>query len=113
MHTLHRTRTLTGLSQFGTVKTAAAQVSCGGAPSNSSSFTLDLKVLVPPGSDARLAVPLLGAAAAAVTIMEGNATVFAKGAYVPGVKGVTGAVAGPDAITVTHGSGEYMFTRSH
>jgi hypothetical protein len=96
---------------FGTKKQVAAQVTCA-APPPASGFALDLKAIVPAGSDAQLVVPLLGSSADKITITEGATPVFSGGQYKPGAEGVTGAVAGTDSIIISHGSGEYMFVRT-
>ena len=74
--------------------------------------TLNMRVAVPPGSDAQLVVPLLGAAAKDVVITEGSTAIFKDGAYVSGVAGITGASPSGDSIIVEHGSGSYSFVRS-
>ena len=66
---------------------------------------------VPLGSVADVVVSTMGAGAASAVIYEGNATVWASGAYVPGVDGVTGAEAagnGNDVVVHTL-SGRYAF----
>jgi hypothetical protein len=95
---------------FGTAKKVAAQVTCASAP-GADGYTLNLKTIVPAGSDAQLVVPLLGSSADKITIKEGATPVFSGGQYKPGAEGVTGAVAGADSIIISHGSGEYMFVR--
>merc|ERR1711920_1148446 len=96
---------------FGTPKQVAGKVTCATTPS-AGGATLALKVLIPPGSDARLMIPLLGVSASEVVITESGTTVFAGGEYKAGVDGITGAKVSGDAIAIAHGSGEYSFERS-
>jgi hypothetical protein len=96
---------------YGTPKQLAGKVTCAAAPS-AGGATLALKVSVPPGSDSRLVVPLLGSDAAKVVITENGTTVFTGGAYKTGAAGVTGAVVGKDSISIMHGSGDYVFERT-
>lgn len=70
---------------------------------------LAIQATAPPNSIGTTAVPLLGASAATVTITEGGAPVWSKGAYVPGAIGITGANATDVAINIQHGSGTYFF----
>ena len=85
-------------------------------------FYVSLDAVVPVGATAVVAVPTLGASAAAVTVSEwsseAGSTVWTNGRYVAGTPGVTGAVAVTDAFGVTTiqvsvGSGEYAFRAAH
>ena len=73
------------------------QVTCSAAPGPApagGSVTLTVKTHVPVTAVATTFIPLLGATAASITVMEGETTlaaVWKAGAYVPGVAGVTGA----------------------
>ena len=66
---------------------------------------------IPLGSVSDVVVSTMGAGAAAATVYEGNSTVWAAGAYVPGTPGVTGAEASPDGkdVVVHTQSGRYAF----
>jgi len=64
---------------------------------------------VPVGARARVRVPTRGRGAAAATVEEGGARVWAAGAFVPGVPGVSAAAAVGDAIEFSVGSGAYDF----
>ena len=96
---------------YGTMKKLAVKVGCA-AKFGPVGPTLNMRVAVPPGSDAQLVVPLLGAAAKDVVITEGSTAIFKDGAYVSGVAGITGASPSGDSIIVEHGSGSYSFVRS-
>ena len=96
---------------YGTPKQLAGKVTCAAAPS-AGGASLALKVSVPPGSDSRLVVPLLGSDASKVVITENGTAVFTGGAYKAGAAGVTGAVVGTDSISIMHGSGDYVFERT-
>ena len=74
------------------------------------------KVTVPVGSVATVVLPLMSATAASVGVTEGGRSVYAKGSYVPGVKGITSAklqqmyaTGTAQAIAVEVGSGTYSF----
>ena len=70
-----------------------------------------LTAQIPLNSVADVLVTTLGAGAANAVIYEGNATVWAAGAFVPGTPGVTGAEAAPggnDVLLHTQ-SGRYAF----
>lgn len=76
-------------------------------------FTFD--VTIPTNAAATVLVPYgAGANASTVTVTEGAAAtpVWANGAYVPGVVGVSGAAdnAAARAIAVRVGSGSYSFS---
>ena len=70
-----------------------------------------LTAQVPTNSVADVVVATLGAGAANAVVYEGNATVWAAGAYVPGTPGITGAEATPDGkdVVVHTQSGRYAF----
>ena len=70
-----------------------------------------LDTTVPVGSTASVRVPTLTASPAVATITEGGVTVWAAGAFVPGVPGLTSAAAGADGKSVVFaaGSGSYAF----
>ena len=69
-----------------------------------------LDATVPVGSKATVVIPTFGGAATA-SIMEGSENVWANGAFVPGVPGITSAVASSDGKTISFpvGSGVYSF----
>jgi Bacterial alpha-L-rhamnosidase 6 hairpin glycosidase domain/Bacterial alpha-L-rhamnosidase C-terminal domain len=82
----------------GAVETARGRVAASWAQSLGEPLSLALNVSVPPGAAARVVVPFprAGAGAApAVAVDEGGAPVFARGAFVPGVAGIAGAVLVP------------------
>lgn len=99
---------------YDVVKHLDAQVTC-----SSGGVAVTLAVTVPANAKATVRVPFssAGAAPGTVTVTEGGAPVWAAGAYVPGVPGVTGASVGPAAdtpvgqftIDVEVGSGDYAF----
>ena len=70
-----------------------------------------LTTQIPLNSVSDVVVSTLGAGAANAVVYEGNATVWAAGAYTPGVQGVTGAEATPDGkdVVVHTQSGRYAF----
>jgi hypothetical protein len=68
---------------------------------------LTLNVTLPTGSGGTVSVPKQGGAATAVS--EGGAPVWAGGAFVPGVPGVTAGVEEPQWLTFTVASGAYVF----
>ena len=70
-----------------------------------------LTAQVPTNSVADVVVATLGAGAANAVVYEGNATVWAAGAFVPGTPGITGAEASPDGndVIVHTQSGRYAF----
>jgi alpha-L-rhamnosidase len=70
--------------------------------------SFDLRVSIPAGVDADIAVPSLGGFSGAA-ITEGAATVWKSGAYVPGTSGLTGAKADSDSVLFHAGSGSYHF----
>jgi len=78
----------------------AAAIAWAAAPGGQGTAALT----VPPGATATLVLP---GATAGVT--EGGAPVWAGGAFVPGVPGVTGAALVGGALRVELGSGEYAF----
>ena len=93
---------------YDVVKHLDVQVTCAVA-----AFTFD--VSVPANARATVLVPYgAGANATGVTVTEGAsaAPVWAGGAYVPGVAGVSGAAddAAAHAIAVRVGSGSYSFS---
>ena len=67
-------------------------------------------VTIPVGTAAQVVVPIpVGTAASAVTITEGGRSVWAAGAFVPGVDGVGSAGAAPGAIQLAVAQGSYVF----
>ena len=86
-------------------KQVALQVECNGP-------ALSIRSTAPGNSAATTAVPLLGADAVDVSVSENGTAVWANGAFVPGARGVTSAVASNGAILVEHGSGVYDFRRA-
>lgn len=69
---------------------------------------LQVTASVPVGSTASIHLRTGGRAVAGVIVTEGGATVFRRGAFVPGVTGVTGARAALDGVVVDVGSGRYV-----
>lgn len=72
--------------------------------------SLDLKILIPAGSDADISIPKLGNLD--VVVAESGHDIWKGYAYVPGVAGLTGAKDGGDCIMVHAGSGAYRFNVS-
>lgn len=69
---------------------------------------LELKVSIPTGAEAEIAIPTLGKQS--VQITEGDSKVWAFDSYVPGTPGLTRATAARNAIVFHAGSGNYWFT---
>jgi len=67
----------------------------------------DLKVAIPAGTEAEIAVPTLGWTN--VTIKEGGQTAWKSNAYVAGIPGLINAKADGESITFQAGSGSYHF----
>jgi hypothetical protein len=80
------------------------------SPASSSGVAYAVSITIPPNSRARVTVPTI-TAAAVTTVTEGGRPVWAHGAFVPGVGGVTSATQGPDghAVVFRVGSGSYEF----
>lgn len=70
--------------------------------------TLYLSITIPLGSTASVAVPLQHSG----SITEGGRPVFRRGAFVPGVEGVTGATASSSGVDLDVASGQYQFVTS-
>ena len=66
-------------------------------------------VTIPVGTAAQVVVPTLGHPLSAVRITEGGRSVWAAGAFVPGVDGVGSAGATAEAIQVAVAQGSYVF----
>jgi hypothetical protein len=64
---------------------------------------------VPVGARALVRVPSRGIAPASIVVTEGGQTVWAAGAFVPGVAGISGAAVTADGIQFDCGSGTYSF----
>lgn len=73
--------------------------------------SFDLKVSIPAGAKADIAVPTLGKKG--IRITEGDSPVWAFDSYRPGTVGLTGATSNSDAIVFHAGSGHYHFTLRH
>jgi hypothetical protein len=97
---------------YQTVKHLAVDVKCANPTPTPSGPTLNMRVVVPPGSDSELVVPLLGSPVQSVVLTEGGTAFFRNGAFLPTVSGITGAVVVGNAVVVRHGSGSYSFVRS-
>ena len=67
----------------------------------------DLKVSIPAGVEATIAIPTFGSKNAHV--LEGGVTVWKSNTYVPGTPGLTGASSKAGAIAFHAGSGSYHF----
>jgi alpha-L-rhamnosidase len=72
--------------------------------------SLELKVVIPPGTEADIIVPKLGNRDLEVT--ESGTTIWKANAYVPGVPGLTSGADNGDSVTFHAGSGSYKFTSS-
>ena len=92
------------------LKRFAAKVKC---KANTPTHVFDYDITVPVGSTGSVVLPTFGAATSSVQITESGSAVWAKGAFVAGVAGVTGAASEHDAtgdnIRITVGSGDYHF----
>lgn len=75
---------------------------------NKTNTFYDLKVAIPAGAQADIAVPTLGWTN--VTIREGERTVWKSYAYIPGTPGLVNAKAEGKSILFQTGSGSYHFT---
>lgn len=73
--------------------------------------SFDLKVSIPAGAEADIAVPTLGKKG--IRITEGESPVWEFDSYRPGTEGLTGATANSDAVVFHAGSGNYQFTLRH
>jgi len=69
--------------------------------------SLDLRVSIPPGTDADISIPKLGLMNLVVT--ESGTIVWRANTYVPGVPGLTGGTDAPDSVILHVGSGSYAF----
>ncbi len=69
--------------------------------------SLDLKVSVPPGTEADVSIPKLGLMDLVIT--ENGTTTWRANTYVPGVPGVSGGTDARDSVTLRVGSGSYNF----
>lgn len=69
--------------------------------------SLDLKVSIPPGTEADISIPKLGLMDLVIT--ESGTPVWRANAYVPGTPGLTGGTDAPDAVILHAGSGSYDF----
>jgi alpha-L-rhamnosidase len=69
--------------------------------------SLDLRVSIPPGTEADVSIPKLGMMGLLIT--ESGTAVWRANTYVPGALGVTGGTDNPDSVTLRVGSGSYNF----
>jgi alpha-L-rhamnosidase len=69
--------------------------------------SFDLKVTIPAGMEANIAIPKLGLTG--IKITEDGTIVWQADAYVAGIRGLTGAQADTDSIVLHTGSGSYHF----
>jgi alpha-L-rhamnosidase len=69
--------------------------------------SFDLKVSIPAGTEADIAVPTMGRKN--VHITEGASVVWSSNSYLSGVPGLIGATADTDSIVFHTGSGNYQF----
>jgi len=69
--------------------------------------SFELRVSIPAGMEADVALPTLGLRNPEIT--EGTTTVWHSNTYFPGVVGLGSATAGADAIVFRTGSGAYHF----
>ena len=84
-------------------------MSLGGAACGQIDY--ELQVMVPTNGAASVAMPLTAKVSPTLTIIEGGASVWANGAFVPGVAGVTAGAASADGMSVVFqcGGGTYKF----
>ena len=102
---------------FGTPKFLKVQVSCKGGtpapvPTTPTKKMLSYAVTIPVGSTATVRLPGFGATTASgVAVTEGGTQVFANGAFVAGVDGVSAGKWADafGAVELTVGSGSYAF----
>lgn len=75
---------------------------------------LTAQVAVPANALGTTSLPLLTSSAHDAVVTESGAVIWAHGAYVAGVTGITGAFVNADAgtIAIQHGSGDYAFVHS-
>jgi hypothetical protein len=105
---------------LGTSKQYSAQLTCG-PPAPGSVPGIAMQIGVPGNARATVRVPFAANASSTAAVFEGGAPVFAKGAFVPGVAGVTGASLnarddlplGLVTVDVEVLSGEFSFTSFH
>jgi alpha-L-rhamnosidase len=69
--------------------------------------SLEMQVVLPVNSRAKVSVPTLGLDGVAIT--ESAKTVWKNGSYVRGVAGITGGAESADYVTFDAGSGSYRF----
>jgi hypothetical protein len=72
--------------------------------------SFDLKVSIPAGMEAKIAVPTIGSFTPRIT--ESGTIVWNSNAYVSGIAGVYGATSETDSIVFRAGSGNYHFILS-
>ena len=77
---------------------------------NCASVAFTLAATVPVGAQASVVLPAMnGTDAASLVVIEGGKTVWAAGAFVPGVPGITAASVSAQGVAFTVGSGKYAF----
>jgi alpha-L-rhamnosidase len=110
-----------GINDHGLVTVSANAVAVTGpvqvswaVPSSKSGYTLNVQI--PFGQAAELDLPVvasLGMSAGTIAVAESSKSVWARGAYVAGVEGITRATmsneSGVPAVRVVLGSGNYAF----
>jgi alpha-L-rhamnosidase len=69
--------------------------------------SLDLRVSIPPGTEADVSIPKLGLTD--LVVEESGTVVWRANNYVPGAPGLTGGSDAPDAVILHVGSGSYNF----
>ena len=87
------------------METIRGQVSCAW---NHQPGKISMEVTIPANSDAKIVIPK-EEDMTTVTVREGDHVVWENGKYVSGSPGITGAVARPNAIEFSVGSGYYHF----
>ena len=73
------------------------------------SVVFSVDAAVPVGARALIRVPSRGVAPSSIVITEGGQKVWANGAFVPGVAGISGAAVTADGIQFDCGSGSFSF----
>ena len=96
---------------FETIKQLAVKVTCQSGKPSAAKPVFAYTVSIPVGSTAAVVLPQFGSSAA--SIAETRGSVWAAGAFVPGVAGVTGGSVDADGnVALQVGSGDYTFTVS-
>jgi alpha-L-rhamnosidase len=88
----------------GSVKTVRGDVTCAWSRTDRS---IRLDAAVPLGAEAEIAIPKFNLKN--ISVKEGGRTIWADGAFVPGIEGVLEAKDASGSIVIKTGSGRYAF----